>query len=392
MQPIASPRVLLWVDPPAESELRRLLEDAHVEIVAHPLGDEPLPVADLILLDGTRGSEARRLCRRLRQRLGDDFVPILFVSDDPTPAARVASFEAGADAYLLRPFAPGELLAQSRAFLRVRELHKRLTERTADLNRINRRLQQAHEQMNVELELARRIQMSFLPQSLPEVPGARFAVHYALRGPVGGDCYDVFRLDENHVGLYVADAVGHGVPAALLTIFIKKGVWTKEVVGNDYRLIPPGEVLTRLNRDFVGHALPDHPFLTMVYVLFDHNAGTLSFARAGHPHPLHVPREGEPHFWQEEGSLLGVFDTTFPTQHQRVQAGDKVLLYSDGIDGGTFEGHAPGAESLLACAKKHRDLPIDEFVKALARDLYGEGSKPDDLTLLGIEVVGPKNQ
>src|SRR5258708_7901600 len=108
MQPIASARVLLWTDPPAGAELRRLLEDAHFEIVAHPLGEEPPSVADLILLDGTRGSEARRLCRWLRQRLGDDFVPIIFVSDDHTPAARVASFEAGADAYLLRPFAPGE--------------------------------------------------------------------------------------------------------------------------------------------------------------------------------------------------------------------------------------------------------------------------------------------
>jgi len=152
--------------------------------------------------------------------------------------------------------------------------------------------------------------------------------------------------------------------------------------------VPPGEVLGRLNRDLVEQAMPDHPFITMVYALYDHKAQTVSFARAGHPYPLHVPRDGEPRLWQVEGSLLGVFDTTFPVQSRQVGPGDKVVLYSDGIDGACFEGRPAGSESLLACAARHRDLPIHEFVAALGRDLFGRGSQPDDLTLLGLEVTG----
>src|SRR5437660_7001344 len=144
--------------------------------------------------------------------------------------------------------------------------------------------------------------------------------------------------------------MGHGVPASLLTIFVKKGVRAKEVFGSQYRLVPPGEVLGRLNRDLVDQAMADHPFITMVYALYDHREQSLSFARAGHPYPLHVPRDGEPRLWQVEGSLLGVFDTTFPMQTQKVRPGDKVLLYSDGIDGASFEGCAVGNESLMACA------------------------------------------
>ena len=86
--------------------------------------------------------------------------------------------------------------------------------------------------------------------------------------------------------------------------------------------------------------------------------------------------------------MLGVLDATFPTQSHSLKPGDKVLLYSDGVDTAVFEGGRPGAESLMACAERHRDLPIAEFVPRLARDLFGGAAQPDDLTLLGLEMVG----
>ncbi|MGH7226277.1 MAG: SpoIIE family protein phosphatase, partial [Gemmataceae bacterium] len=63
------------------------------------------------------------------------------------------------------------------------------------------------------------------------------------------------------------------------------------------------------------------------------------------------------------------------------------LLYSDGIDTGRFEDHRPGTDSLLACAARHRHMSIQEFIDRLARDLFGATAQPDDLTLLGLEVV-----
>ena len=326
-------------------------------------------------------------CLRLRARSSELFLPILFVTADPNPSARVASFKAGADTILLRPFLPEEFQAQVQALLRSREVHDRLAEKTAEVHRVNRRLQQAYQQIDQELELARRLQVSFLPQRMPEVLPARFAVHYLLCGQVGGDFYDVFRLDENHVGFYVADAMGHGVPASLLTIFVKKGVKAKEVFGKEYRLIPPNEVLQKLNRDLIDQALSDQPFITMVYALFNHRDGTLRFSRAGHPYPLHIPREGEPRLWQSEGLLLGVFEAEFSDDTHHLATGDKVLLYSDGVDSASFEDHKPGKDSLLACATRHRDLSIQDFVQALASNLFGGAPPPDDLTLLGLEML-----
>src|SRR5262249_48107112 len=313
--------------------------------------------------------------------------PILPAPAAPPPPPRLACFEAGADTCLLRPFAPGELLAQVKALLRIKETHDRLAEKTAEVHRINKRLQAAYQQIDQELELAQRIQSSFLPQAMPELPRCRFAVHYVLCGRVGGDFYDVFRLDENHVGFYVADAMGHGVPASLLTIFVKKGIRAKEVFGNQYRLVPPGEVLSRLNKELIEQQLSENPFITIVYALLTFRDGTLHFARAGHPYPLYVPRDGEPSYWQVEGLLLGVVDATFPQRTHQLRRGDKVLFYSDGIDSATFDGREPGSASLVACAERNRHLPVREFVHEVARDLFGAGKHPDDLTLLGLEIL-----
>lgn len=386
----ASVIVLHGQDSTALEALSRLLRDRGHQVHLHTPGDSNGVIPHLIIVEASSApTESLELCRRLREQPVDVYQPLLFVTTDHSPAARVNCFEAGADAYLLRPYAAEELLAQVSALLRIRDMHDRLAEKNAEVQRVNRRLAQAYQQIDQELELARRLQVSFLPQKMPEIAPARFAVHYLLCGQVGGDFYDVFRLDENHVGFYVADAMGHGVPASLLTIFIKKGVKAKEVFGQQYRLVPPGEVLQRLNKDLIDQALSDQPFITMVYALFNHKDGTLRFSRAGHPYPLHVPREGEPQLWHTEGLLLGVFDAQFSDRTLLLAKGDKVLLYSDGIDSAQFEHHPPGIESLMACAGRHRTQPIQEFVEGLARDLFGDSHPPDDLTLLGLEMLDP---
>jgi sigma-B regulation protein RsbU (phosphoserine phosphatase) len=391
MKPVRPSVVLLCgQDDVALEQVRSILRDSGHEVLTRRPGDPGSEAGayQLAIVDaGGATDDALAYCRLLRPPQAEPLVPVLFITPDPSPAARVACFEAGADTCLLRPYLPEELLAQVQALLRIREVHDRLADRTAELHRVNRRLQQAYQQIDQELELARRLQVSFLPQKLPEVPPARFAVHYLLCGQVGGDFYDVFRLDEHHVGFYVADAMGHGVPASLLTIFIKKGVRGKEVFGQQYRLVPPNEVLQRLNKDLIDQALSDTPFITMVYVLFNHRDGTLRFSRAGHPYPLHVPREGEPQLWQTEGLLLGVFDAQFSDRTHRLAPGDKVLLYSDGVDNARYGDREPGIESLMACAAQHRTLPIQEFVHNLAIDLFGTSKPPDDLTLLGLEML-----
>src|SRR5437763_3853393 len=125
-----APRILVCAQEMTSlAELRRLLAAGGHDAGGHLLGtpDPELNGHQLVIVDGSRdGGHALPLCRRLHARVEGRFVPILYVTDDHSPAARLACFEAGADTYLLRPFAPGEVLAQVKALLRMKDTHDRL--------------------------------------------------------------------------------------------------------------------------------------------------------------------------------------------------------------------------------------------------------------------------
>src|SRR5262245_23699530 len=156
-------RILLCAD--AEDSLRPLLEQAGYPIGVHPVSDglPELAPFSLLVVEGTgRADQARSLCRRLRGSAGERFLPILLITDDATPEARLASVQSGADAYLLRPFAAAELVASVQRLVRLKQRHDALAEQAADAHRVSERLQAARRQLDQELELARRIHESFL--------------------------------------------------------------------------------------------------------------------------------------------------------------------------------------------------------------------------------------
>jgi sigma-B regulation protein RsbU (phosphoserine phosphatase) len=377
----------IFAGQPPPDEVRTLLADAGYELGLRPFQEPHLRPAQLYVIDGARETDqALKLCHRLHVEQNGSYTPILFITPDATASSRLAGLQSGADTSLPRPLDAAELLAQVQTLLRAKQRHDQMAVKAADAQRISERLQAANQQIDQELEIARRLQESFLPQSLPQMPRVRFAVKYKPCSQVGGDFYDVLRLDEKHLGFYVADAMGHGVPASLLTIFVKKGVRSKEISGQNYRLIPPSEVLERLNRDLIEQQLPDLPFITMVYVLFNYTDGTLQFSRAGHPYPLLLPKDGKPILSQIDGGLLGVFDTYYRMQTHQLQPGDKFLLYTDGMDGASFKRHPVGVASLLAAAERFGHLPIDELVERLSSDLFTQTRQSDDLTVFGLEM------
>jgi len=190
--------------------------------------------------------------------------------------------------------------------------------------------------LDEELRMAAQLQREFLPHELPEIDGASFHVLYRPAGYVSGDIYDAVRLDENHLGFFVADAVGHGVPAALMTIYIKRSLRNKRIDPNaekGYTLMTPGEALARLNADMIAHQSGKVRFATACYGVLDTRTLQLTIARAGHPFPMLLRGEEEVQTLEPEGGLLGVFpDEVFEEEVVQLQPGDRLLLYSDGFE------------------------------------------------------------
>lgn len=290
----------------------------------------------------------------------------------------------------------------------------------AELGALRRRddtLHQYMQRLDDELRLAARLQQDFLPRSLPEVGPIRFHALWRPAGYVSGDLYDVMRLDERHVAFYLADAVGHGMPAALLAMFVKHALVTKDIAppapgsspscvgcpvgGRGYRLLDPGEALARLNAALMDQHLPHASFATALYGVIDTDTLELRLAKAGHPNPLLLRADGAIESLDADGPLLGIFDdATFDTQSVRLRPGDRLLAFTDGIEVAFAEdapqrgSNAPPPPADDPCWRRElvrrRNLPAAGLVGDVVDRLDAESGSldpRDDVTMLVVDVL-----
>lgn len=272
-----------------------------------------------------------------------------------------------------------------------RPLFQQMDQHVAVMQRLGKKLNQQFVEVDQELRLASRLQQDFLPRKMPEIGAYRFAVLYRPASWVSGDTYDVSRLDETHVGLYVADAVGHGIAAGLLTMFIRQAVVGKHIDGDTYTLVGPGQVLARLNRELARQELPNCQFVTACYAQLDTQTGRLEFARAGHPHPIHVNARGHCTDVRTVGGLLGVFpEESYPTCTVQLEPGDKFILYSDGLEPLIVSGRdrQGGTVAFAPAFREHVRKSASAWVRSLAATIdrsAGSLAPLDDMTALAIE-------
>ncbi|MGH7213790.1 MAG: PP2C family protein-serine/threonine phosphatase [Tepidisphaeraceae bacterium] len=244
--------------------------------------------------------------------------------------------------------------------------------------------------LDEELRLAARLQQDFLPKQLPQVGPVHFHSLYRPAGYVSGDLYDVMRLDEKHVGFYMADAVGHGMPAALLTMFIKNAMVTKEISGRSYRLLTPGESLARLNEALVGQNLSQATFATAVYGVINVETLEATYACAGHPNPILLDATGSLGPLPGEGGLLGIFpEEKYENQKVKLNPGDRVFIYTDGIEVAFNDDHFTDALRWRAELYGRRGLSTEELLVDFSDHLdreTGSLTPKDDLTMIVLEV------
>lgn len=253
-------------------------------------------------------------------------------------------------------------------------------------------LRQQITQIHEELQLAAMVQREYLPREMPTLLGVDTAVLWRPASYVSGDIYDVMRLDEDHLGMFVADAVGHGVPAALLTMIICKSLRTKDISECGYRILEPSEVLAQLNEQMIQRRSRSTRFATAIYAVVNCRQRTVRLARAGHPAPL-LLSDGDSRVIEPTGGLLGVFgDEEYEQIEFDLHVGDRLLLYSDGFEQ-AFPDLLDDSSGKPLPNRKHLEVFNDlrdedgavRLIETLAERLdihQGSLHPPDDLTML----------
>jgi serine phosphatase RsbU (regulator of sigma subunit) len=243
--------------------------------------------------------------------------------------------------------------------------------------------------INKELEIARRIQSSTLPQFVPTLAGLEIAVRYAPMSAVAGDFYDFLCLDEKRVGILVADVTGHGVPAALIASMLKVAFASQAAHAHD-----PVRVLTGLNGALCGK-FEEH-FVTAAYLFVDLEKSLLHYSAAGHPPLMLASRAaGGTREIEENGLMLGMLpEAAYSSVEIRVSPGDRCLLYTDGL----FEAKNAAQEEFGTARCKEfletqLDIPAARFANALLDNIAGFSghnsarAQEDDITLLALLVL-----
>ena len=247
----------------------------------------------------------------------------------------------------------------------------------------------AMQRLDEEQRLAARLQRDFLPKKLPQTGGVHFHTLYRPAGYVSGDLYDVMRLDESHVGFYVADAVGHGMPAALLTMFMKNALVTKEVGDGTYRLLEPSQTIARLNNSLCAQDLSHATVATAAYGPINTKTLELAFSTGGHPNPV-LLRDGELRDLKCEGALLGIFPNE-PFHDCRVQLcqGDRVFCYTDGIEVAFTDESTADTERWRTELLSRQGMTTAAILQSIADHLdatNGSLLPKDDLTIVAMEI------
>jgi len=243
------------------------------------------------------------------------------------------------------------------------------------------------ERMERELQVAADIQLSILPDILPEAEGVSFGARILPARQVGGDLYDIFPLNNDRVGILIGDVADKGIPSALFMARAHALVMAEADTG-----MSAGEVL-RLVNGHVTRLQKSTQFVTVLYGLLDLKARSFSYARAGHEPPLILHPDGSveriPH---NTGMALGLWeDVTLDEQTIELLHGDTLILYTDGMtDCRNPKGEPFGLDRIKSLLGGMAHLSAQQICDHLLETLQGyqAGSKQDDdVTLVAAKVV-----
>jgi serine phosphatase RsbU (regulator of sigma subunit) len=333
------------------------------------------PSPDLVLLDVSMSDmDGYEVCTRLKANPETRDIPVIFLTGQTEIEDETRGFDVGAVDYIHKPFSPAVVKARVQTHLVLRAIRQQLAQQLLVIQK--------------ELETARQIQQSILPESAPRMAGLDIAARYVPMAAVAGDFYDFIVLDDKRIGILVADVSGHGMPAALIASMLKIAL-----AAQAHHAADPASVLDGLNQALCGKF--QHHYVTAAYAFVDLEKRSLTYAGAGHPPML---------LWSgtsagvrdisENGLFLGKFDfATYSSVEVPLLPGDWGLLYTDGISETTNAADVEfGTGRFREFLASGESTSADQLADRLLEELWhwsehrqGEDLN-DDITMVAIHV------
>jgi PAS domain S-box-containing protein len=243
---------------------------------------------------------------------------------------------------------------------------------------------QERERIEQELRIARLIQQTLLPKTLPELSGYDVAAYYQPAREVGGDFYDLFELEGGRLGLVVGDVTDKGIPAALVMATTRTMLRVSA-----QRLFPPAEVLKRTNEALVPD-IPPNMFITCLYAILDTESGRLVYANAGHDPPYLRHNGSDVEELRARGMPLGLMpEMEYEEKEITLERGESVLFYSDGLVEAHDSHHEmfgfPKLQGLVGTHRSGGSSLIDFLLSELTHFAGEDWEQEDDITLVTLE-------
>jgi PAS domain S-box-containing protein len=281
-----------------------------------------------------------------------------------------------------------------RDITKLKKYEAQLTKAKEDAEATSRELADKQARLDEDLQAAAGIQRALLPEQLPNRPEIEMLWHFEPSQHIGGDIFEAFMLDKDHLLLYMVDVSGHGVPSALVTVSVHDMLEPHSglIIDAEGNITPPGQVLSQLDKQYPLERFDKH--FTIAYAVLNLPQGELVYSTAAHPPPVLLRSSGDLELLEAGGSLIGLdMDMPFEEGRLTLKPGDQLLLYTDGVvEYQNAAGELFGQEKFLGVLAQDPGSSMSGIFEALDRELkaFAHGTPPaDDVSLLALEYRGP---